>query len=237
MPLFPVPERVRGREILDDPATPDDIRARAMRDVARSNALLGGTRAVLRELRAIAPELPRRARLIDVGTGLGDIPAAAHSAMAKRGVELEAIGVDTSHALLRDARTQLHGAIAGDARLLPIADGAADVVTCSQVLHHFFDSDLPRLVSELNRVSRGWVIVSDLQRSWLAAGGFWLVSSALRFHEVTRVDGMTSVLRGFQPLELTQLVQRATGATPFVRKGAFWRLTARWRPPGARTAH
>ena len=157
--------------------------------------------------------------------------------LLKRGVELEAIGVDASHALLRDARTQLHGAIAGDARLLPIADGAADVVTCSQVLHHFFDSDLPRLVSELNRVSRGWVIVSDLQRSWLAAGGFWLVSSALRFHEVTRVDGMTSVLRGFQPLELTQLVQRATGATPFVRKGAFWRLTARWRPPGARTAH
>jgi 2-polyprenyl-3-methyl-5-hydroxy-6-metoxy-1,4-benzoquinol methylase len=237
MPRFPVPARVRGREILDDPATPDDIRARAMRDVARSNALLGGTRAVLRELRAIAPELPRRARLIDVGTGLGDIPGSARAAMARRGIELESIGVDASHALLRDARTHLHGAIAGDARQLPIADGAADVVTCSQVLHHFFDDDLPRLVAELNRISRGWVIVSDLQRSWVAAGGFWLVSSALRFHEVTRVDGMTSVLRGFQPGELVEIVRTATGTTPIVRTGAFWRLTARWRPPAARTAH
>ena len=237
MQLFPVPARARGREILDDPATPDEIRARAMRDVARSNALLGGTRAVLRELRAIAPELPPQARLIDVGTGLGDIPKAARAAMAKRGITLEAIGVDASHALLRDARTRLHGAIAGDARQLPIADGAADVVTCSQVLHHFFDDDLPRLVAELSRISRGWVIVSDLQRSWLAAGGFWIVSSILRFHEVTRIDGMTSVLRGFQPAELSELVRRATGATPIVRKGAFWRLTARWRPAGARTAH
>lgn len=236
MSLFPAPARARGREILDDPATPDDIRARAMRDVARSNALLGGTRAVLRELRAIAADLPRNIRLIDVGTGLGDIPAAARAAMSRRGVAIEAIGVDASVSLLREARARLHGGIAGDARRLPVADGCADVVTCSQVLHHFFDDDLRLLLSELNRISRGWVIVSDLQRSWVAAGGFWLASSALRFHEVTRIDGMTSVLRGFQPGELSDLVRKATGVTPLVRTGAFWRLTARWRPrPGERT--
>lgn len=238
MRLFPVPARARGREILDDPATPDAIRVRAMRDVARSNALLGGTRAVLRELRVIAADLPRNARLIDVGTGLGDIPAAARSALSRRGIAVEAIGVDASVSLLRDARQRLHGGIAGDARRLPVADASADVVTCSQLLHHFFDDDLPLLLSELDRISRGWVIVSDLQRSWLAAGGFWLASSALRFHEVTRIDGMTSVLRGFQSAELSDLVRKATGVTPLVRKGAFWRLTARWRPrPAARTAH
>jgi SAM-dependent methyltransferase len=238
MRLFPVPARARGREILDDLATPDAIRVRAMRDVARSNALLGGTRAVLRELRAIAGDLPRNARLIDVGTGLGDIPAAARRAMSRRGVELQTIGVDASVSLLRDARPRLHGGIAGDARRLPIADASADVVTCSQVLHHFFDDDMTLLLSELTRISRGWVIVSDLQRSWLAAGGFWLASSALRFHEVTRLDGMTSVLRGFLPVELSELVRKATGVTPLVRSGAFWRLTARWRPrPASRTAH
>lgn len=235
MQLFPVPARARGREILDDPATPDDIRVRAMRDVVRSNALLGGTRAVLRELRVVAHELPPRARLVDVGTGLGDIPGAARKAMSHRGIELEAIGVDASVSLLLDARSQLHGGIAGDARRLPIADASADVVTCSQVLHHFFDDDLPLLLAELHRISRGWVIVSDLQRSWLAAGGFWLASSALRFHEVTRLDGMTSVFRGFQPDELSALVRQATGVTPIVRTGAFWRLTARWRSrPAAR---
>ena len=229
MSLLPVPARVRGREILDDPETPADIRARAMRDVGRSNRLFGGTRAVLRELREIAPELPSKVRLIDVGTGLGDIPAAAQAAMARRGVSLETIGVDASESLLRESRKRLQGVVAGDARRLPLADASADVVICSQVLHHFFDDDLRVLLAELDRVSRGWVIVSDLQRSWLAAGGFWLASSALRFHEVTRVDGMTSVMRGFQSSELESLVRSATGVTPKVRGGIFWRLTARWR--------
>ena len=229
MPIFPVPARARGREILDDPETPEDIRARAMRDVVRSNRLFGGTRAVIRELRNISGELPPRVRLIDVGTGLGDIPAAARAALARRSVDVEAIGVDASESLLRTARHVLQGTIVADARRLPIADGAADVVTCSQVLHHFFDGDLRALIAEMHRISKGWVIVGDLQRSWLAVGGFWLASSALRFHEVTRVDGMTSVLRGFQPDELVQMVRDATGVAPIVRRGAFWRLTATWR--------
>jgi SAM-dependent methyltransferase len=229
MPIFPVPARARGREILDDPNTPADVRARAMHDVGRSNRLFGGTRAVLRELRSIAPELPPRVRLVDVGTGIGDIPAAARSALSRQGFDVETIGVDASESLLRGSRHLLHYVSAGDARRLPLADGVADVVICSQVLHHFFDDDLRVLLAELDRVSRGWVIVSDLQRSWLAAGGFWLASSALRFHEVTRVDGMTSVLRGFQRSELESLVRSATGVSPTVRGGGFWRLTARWR--------
>ena len=229
MRLFPVPARARGREILDDPATPNDVRERAMRDVARSNALFGGTRAVLRELLAVATELPRKAVLVDVGTGTGDIPAAARARLSSYGYDVETIGIDASQALLRSAGSRIQSAVAGDALRLPLADASADVVTCSQLLHHFFDDDLATLIAELDRVSRGWVIISDLQRSWLAAGGFWLASSALRFHEVTRVDGMTSVLRGFEKAELENLVQRDTGMTPIVRNGMFWRVTARWR--------
>src|SRR5687768_18263960 len=52
---------------------------------------------------------------------------------------------------LRDARGSLQGTIAGDALRLPIADGAADIVTCSQLLHHFFDVDLHSLIAELHR--------------------------------------------------------------------------------------
>ena len=229
MSLFPVPARARGREILDDPATPDDVRQRAMRDVARSNTLFGGTRAVLRELLAIGNELPRNAVLLDVGTGTADIPAAARATLASYGYDAQAIGIDASESLLKTAGARLQGAVVGDALRLPLADASADVVTCSQVLHHFFDDDLTTLIAELHRVSRGWVIISDLRRSWLAAGGFWLASSALRFHEITRVDGMTSVLRGFEPTELERLVRTATGMTPIVRAGMFWRVTARWR--------
>jgi len=44
------PRRRHGVEILDDPAIDPDVRVRSLADVARANALFGGTRAVLAEL-------------------------------------------------------------------------------------------------------------------------------------------------------------------------------------------
>jgi SAM-dependent methyltransferase len=223
------PARRRGVEILDDRATSDHVRRAAMQDVVRANTLFGGTRSALGPLRSILPTLPRKAVLLDVGTGLADIPANARRAAADAGVELDVIGVDISEGLLQSARRHLSGAVAGHALSLPFCDGAADVVICSQLLHHFRDGDVGALLAEVHRVSRAWVVISDLRRSWLAAGGFWLASSALRFHSATRHDGVASVLRGFTAGELAEHVERATGVRPHVRRGAFWRLSATWR--------
>jgi ubiquinone/menaquinone biosynthesis C-methylase UbiE len=120
------------------------------------------------------------------------------------------------------------GVVVGDALRLPLGDDSVDVVLCSQLLHHFVEADARRLIAELQRVSVGWVVINDLRRSWVAAGGFWLASVALRFHPVTRHDGVTSVLRGFTASELAALVYDAAGARPDVRRAPFWRLSASW---------
>lgn len=234
MRTFWVPKRGRGFEFLDDPATPDDDRRAAMSDLVRSNRLFQGTHAVRSALRAAWPTLPPDATLIDVGTGMGDIPRELVTEGAAHGVQLRTIGVDSVpyQALLADSR--LSHAVAGDALALPFADNSADVVTCSQVLHHFFDSDLRRLIGELHRVSRDWVVISDLRRSFLAAAGFGLVTRFLGFHVLTVLDGATSVKRGFLPDELDQLVLDATGVRPTVRSSRFWRLTATWRKSSVR---
>ena len=111
---------------------------------------------------------------------------------------------------------------------LPFADASVDLVTCSQLLHHFDDREIPRVLRELDRVARGHVIVSDLRRSWLAACGFWLVSWPLAFSRVTRHDGTLSVLRGFTAAELSRHIQLATGRRATVRRHLGWRLTASW---------
>jgi SAM-dependent methyltransferase len=226
------PARRRGVELLDDPATPGEVRERAMMDVMRANALFGGTRAVLSTLARVLPTLPRGAVLLDVGTGLGDIPSQARRAASRAGVTLTTFGLDVPDSLLRSARGRLNGVVAGDARHLPVLDDSVDIVTCSQLLHHFVESDARRVIAELHRVSRGWVVIGDLRRSWFAAGGFWLASTALRFHPVTRGDGVTSVLRGFTARELETLVLEVTGARPVVRHGVFWRLSATWTKSG-----
>lgn len=225
------PRRRRGVELLDLPETPDAVREAAMGDVERSNALFGGTRAVVRAVRRVAAMLPRANPIVlDVATGTGDIAATVR----RNAPHWTVIGLDRSPALVALARARLDGAVAGDALGLPFADRSVDVVTCSQALHHFFDDDARRLVAELHRVARGYVVVSDIRRSRLAAAGFWIASVALRFHPVTRRDGVTSVFRGFTADELRALIREVTGVTPEVRRGMFWRLTATWAPQSDR---
>jgi SAM-dependent methyltransferase len=222
------PARRRGVEVLDDPDTPTDVRQRSMSDVVRANTLFGGTRSALRALRDVWPLLPRDAVLLDVGTGLADIPARARREARRAGISLTAVGLDASESTLRSAVPLLSGAVVGDATRLPVRDYAADVVICSQLLHHFTEHDARRVIAELHRVSRGWVVISDLRRSRLAAAGFWIASTILRFHPVTRHDGVVSVFRGLTVPELRSLIREATGVEPAVRRGIFWRLSATW---------
>jgi ubiquinone/menaquinone biosynthesis C-methylase UbiE len=228
MALQWTPARRRGVEVLDDPTTSAEVRESAMNDVARSNTLFGGTRAVLSALQELLPQLPRDISLLDVGTGTADIPERVASLAKSRGHAVRATGLDVSEDLAAIAKAKIGSALTGDARRLPLSDASVDIVTCSQLLHHFEDADARTVISELHRVARRAVIIADLRRSHLAATAFGLASVALRFHPVTRADGITSVYRGFTARELTQLVHDATGAQPRVRNGAFWRLSASW---------
>lgn len=225
-----VPRRRRGFEHLDDPRTDPALRERSLRDVRRANTLLGGTWAVLRELWRERPTPGATMSLLDVGTGLADIPARARHGAQARGVILTAFGVDEAEVLARLGAGLLDVSVCGDARQLPFADGSVDVVICSQVLHHFEDAEIPRVLAELSRVARQRVIVSDIRRSWLAAAGFWVATWPLGFHPVSRHDGFTSVLRGFTPDELARHVRSATGRTPAVRRHPGFRVTATWSP-------
>lgn len=225
-----VPRRRRGFEHLDDPSIEPSLRERSLRDVRRANLVLGGTHAVLSAFRAQLPALGASATLLDVGTGLADIPARARRLAERSGVHLGTFGLDEAEVLARAARPLLDGAACGDARRLPFADASVDVVICSQVLHHFEDAEIPVVLRELQRVARRAVIVSDIRRSWLAAAGFWLITWPLGFHPVSRHDGFTSVLRGFTPRELASHVRGATGRSPVVRRHPGFRITATWTP-------
>ena len=223
------PRRRRGFEHLDDPDTPPTVRERSLRDVRVSNTLLGGTHAVLVEVMRLLPDLGARATLLDVGTGLADIPHAAARRARARGVTLTTIAVDEADSLLRASRDRVDLVTCADVRRLPFADASVDVVTCSQLLHHFTDEEVAAVLGELQRVARRAVVVSDLRRSWIAAIGFWLVTWPLGFHPVTRHDGFTSVLRGFTPGELARHVRGVTGRAPDVRRHLGFRITATWR--------
>src|SRR3954469_23824752 len=224
------PPRRRGYEILDGPDVDPAIVRRSLADVARANALFGGVSSAIEELRDAFDSLPRRATLLDVGTGLADIPCRARSTARDSGIDLTTIGVDSAAVLVRASRSTLDAAVCADALRLPFADSSVDVVMCSQVLHHFAGKDALALLREMNRVARVRVIVSDLRRSWVAAAGLWLVSFPLGFHAVSRHDGVVSVMRGFTPDELVDTVTKAVARKPVVHRRRGFRVTASWTP-------
>ncbi len=225
-----VPSRRRGHEVLDEAGVDPALVVRSHRDIARANALFGGTRCIVRRVNALAGALPAAPVVIDVGGGSGDVLDAVCAALRATGRAPHGMVVDTATALAPQVRARALGFVAGDAFALPLADRSADLVLAAQVVHHFADDAVVAMLRELDRVARVAVVVGDLERSWLAAGGLWLASFALGFHPVSRHDGTTSVLRGFVPAELTAHVRRATGAVPDVRRHLGWRLTATWTP-------
>jgi ubiquinone/menaquinone biosynthesis C-methylase UbiE len=230
MPSLLTPPRKRGVEILDDPDVDPKLVTRSLSDVVRSNSLFGGLSSAMDELKEALKDAPRSATLLDVGTGLGDIPCRARKIAPQMGIELTTIGLDSALELARASRPVLGLTVCGDALRLPFADRSVDIVMCSQVLHHFAGNDALKLLREMNRVARVRVVVSDIRRSWLAAAGLWLVSFPLRFHAVSRHDGVVSVMRGFTTAELADTVQQAVSRKPIVHRRRGFRVTTSWAP-------
>jgi SAM-dependent methyltransferase len=161
---------------------------------------------------------------------MGDIPAHARRAGARRGVTLETVGLEATVPLAAANRGINTWLVCGDARALPFADHSVDIVTCSQVLHHFFDAEAQFVLAEMNRVARVQAIVSDIHRSRIAAAGIWLASFPLAFHPASRHDAVVSVMRGFREAELRQMVRESLGVDAFVRYRPGYRITASWAP-------
>jgi SAM-dependent methyltransferase len=223
-------------ELLDDPSADAATVVACLGDVARINRLFGGARAALVRLDGLLRTERTGAplTLLDVGTGVGDIPAAAARLARRRGLDLRLLGVERHGAAASEAQRRNGVATCvADGFRLPLGDRSVDYVLCSQLLHHFDADAAVRLVAELDRVARRGVVIADLRRSALAAAGIFLASFPLRLHPTTRRDGVISVFRGFTVAELGALCH-AAGVRAAVRRHAGFRLTAAWSPDGAR---
>src|SRR5256885_2316608 len=171
--------RMIGTELLDDPrADPGAVR-RELRDIARLNALFGGTRAVVDALEPFFRHSGLGARglgaaswtMLDVGTGLGDIPRAVAADARRRGITLTPIGLDVIPTAARPSREDGVSVVLGDGGALPFAAKSVDIVIASQVLHHLPRAVARRWIAGFDRMARRAVVLADLRRSRLAAAG------------------------------------------------------------------
>ena len=219
-----------GTELLDDPGSDPFIVTRSLRNIARANRWFGGAAAARWGLaRVLADSHPGRAlTLLDLGTGIGDLPLACARWARRRGIVLAPLGLERS----RVAAALAHGAgvptIVADAGAPPLGEQSVDLVLVSQVAHHFDPDSVVALLRTADRLARLAVVVSDLRRSRVAQSAFTGGALLLGFDSATRHDGHTSIRRGFTARELAALLARA-GIRARVARRPGWRLVAAWR--------
>jgi SAM-dependent methyltransferase len=185
-------------ELLDEGVTASEARA-SLADLRFANKWLGNRPAFMRAVRPFLVASPRP-RLLDVGCGSGDVPAAVVRALGR---PMVAIGLDSKLLHLEQVPSEVLP-VQGDVRQLPFRDGSFDVVTASLFLHHFADRDLPGLLRSLYRLARRALVVNDLRRARVPYYFGRLFFPALFRSRVSVADGLVSIRRGFTRRELEE---------------------------------
>ena len=134
---------------------------------------------------------------------------------------ITAVGADMSYdmAHLAAATHKRHsgeGWLCADILALPFPDSMFDSVLCIRLLHHrFSDAERQRILAELARVSRRFVIISFYQptllhalaRHWRGARGRLAMMTAARLRELAQASGLQ--------------VQRVQALLPFCHAQTF----------------
>jgi SAM-dependent methyltransferase len=210
--------RATDPERLDE-GVPEAEALRSLADLRFVNRWLGNRAAFVAAVRPYLQASPRP-RLLDVGCGSADVPAALVRAQPR----LLAVGADVKLVHVRDAPPEVRAVVA-DAQALPFAPRSFDVVTASLFLHHFGPDELPALLRGLFALARRALVVNDLRRARVPYL-FGRVAFPLLFKSRVSVDdGLTSIRRAFTERELAAAFA-AAGLRARVRRTWPYRLLA-----------
>jgi len=162
-----------------------------------------------------------RVRIVDLATGSGDIPRLVAEYGSKIGAELQIDALDQQSSTLEIARklsAKYPQITFIEANILEWRPSEPyDLVLCTLALHHFSEEDAVRVLRHCRKLSRKFVLVSDLRRGLLATIGVWFLTATLFREPMTKYDGRLSVERAFSFSEMSELARRA-GWTNFGHK-------------------
>jgi SAM-dependent methyltransferase len=185
--------RSADTEILEDPSLPDATVARAYRELQGTNRWLGNTAALLRLLRQ--DPVPIRS-VLDIGCGHGGL---LQEIRLQLGAEV--IGFDLRPPPV-DAPVPI---LTGDAVTEPLP--WADVAIAVCVAHHLSEGDLIRLIQNVSRSCRRFIVL-DLVRHRLPLALFRTFVCPF-LGSLNAEDGVTSIRRAYTPREMRCAVDAA----------------------------
>ena len=184
-------------------------------------------RAVAGEERGLEGcERGRPIRLLDVGSGGGDLARDLQRWGRRDGFRLEVTGIDPDPRALAYARSAIDAepgpvvtfrqARASD---LVAAGERFHVVVSNHVLHHLPTEEVPGFLADLEALASHRVVVSDIERSTVGYALFSALAALPPFRDsYIRADGLLSIRRSFTRRELEAQIPpgwRVEASPPF----------------------
>lgn len=210
------------RELMDDPhCDPQRLHA-TLRRFGVVNRVVSGWDAVYRKkMRPLLAGLGREARVLDIGSGGGDVLARLARLAARDGLEVQWTGADPDPRALEVARGRMAPGVtfeAADAEELVRRGERFDVVISNHVLHHLESTELQRFTEASAHLATKKVWHGDIARGRLAYTLFSVGILPLAPGTFLRTDGLRSIRRSYRREELSAVLGppwRVTQPAPF----------------------
>ncbi|MHC4080789.1 MAG: methyltransferase domain-containing protein [Planctomycetota bacterium] len=225
-------QRRRAPELMDDPDVDRKELERSLRFIRMVNRRLGGAGAPVRHLERWSTQWPagETIRVIDIGTGSGDIPLAISRWAQRAGRRVHVTGVDLHATTLKLAREHV-GEVPNielvQADALELTDrfeaGAFDYAHAGMFLHHLDDIEVMTVLRIMYRLAGRGLIWNDLVRGTVELLLVRLLT--LGRPAIVRHDGIASVAAGFTRREALDLARRVGLPDIVYRRHLFGRFT------------
>jgi len=209
--------------------TPEEY-ARFLHEIAFINRYLGDRRALRKTLlREIKTKNIREFSVLDVGCGSGELLRYVAEFARGSGRTARLTGIDLNEISASITSSVSHNfpeisSVRGDAFKLPFADGEFDYAISSLFFHHLADDQIPLVLNEMSRVASRGIFVIDLHRHPMAYVLYKLFCVVFRISPLVRHDGSLSILRGFSPAELDDLLKASKLRLKKIERTAPYRI-------------
>ena len=228
--------RTADPEIMDDFSLEGAQLTDALDKIAQINQLLGGNTLTLSGVKKLISKIPKTQMItiVDLGCGNGDMLRTLEDYAARNQLSFKLIGIDANpftvnYAINSSIKYPNIEYLSEDIFETNFENINFDIALCTLTLHHFKDNDISRIVEILERNTRLGIVVNDLHRSKIAYRLFQMIAVVFKLNEMSREDGLTSILRGFKKDELIDFSRKLRNSSAEIQwKWAFryqWIIT------------
>lgn len=208
-------QRTLAPEMMDDfQMEGDDLRS-TLDEIAYINRLLGGNNITLKGVSSLMEHVAKgkQVTIADIGCGNGDMLRALAKLARKCKWQVKLLGIDANqftvdYASTRSAEYPEISYYCMDIMQDRFRSLQYDIALCTLTLHHFEEKQILKLMSLFRRNAALGIVINDLQRSAVAYRLFQVFSWIAGLGKMARVDGLTSILRGFKKNEIKQLSEK-----------------------------